>query len=332
MRAAVVGLGQMGLQHISTLGVLTGQRVCVFDSNLRLAELAGKMSRNLCVHRSLEDLTAEGDTNVFYVCTPVQTHEEIVRNILKTRGDGALFVEKPLSTDYTSARRMAELVSGDRIINMVGFQKRFNGVYAKLKELLDNGVLGEVKFYRAHSFSFDVTTKLNGWKFQPSTGGATLDYGAHMMDILIWLYGEPSVRSSSFERVFSEQVEDYTIASLQHTSIEGLLEVGWSMRNYYPNEHVIEVHGTSGTAVASDDELTLILDKESNGYRAGMNRFNFTTLTPTPRYLLTYPEYTLEDQYFLNCVSAGSKPRPDFSDAAKVNRLADSIREAFRSS
>jgi predicted dehydrogenase len=83
---------------------LTNQPVCVYDSNQRLVGLAAKLAKNLCAHNSLEELLAHGDAQIFYVCTPVQTHQEVVEDILKTRDDVALFVEKPISYNYSSAK------------------------------------------------------------------------------------------------------------------------------------------------------------------------------------------------------------------------------------
>jgi predicted dehydrogenase len=326
MKASVIGLGQMGLQHSANLSALTNQPVCVYDSNQRLVGLAAKLAKNLCAHNSLEELLAHGDAQIFYVCTPVQTHKEVVEDILKTRSDVALFVEKPLSYDYSSANRIARMANSTKRPNMVGFQKRFNGVYSKLKEFVDTGILGDIRFYRAHSFSFDVVRPSTGWKFQSSMGGVTLDFGAHMIDILIWLFGEPHVLSSSQQQIFSNQVEDYIVAVLENGSFTGVLEIGWCMRNYFPNEHLIEIHGTRGTATATDDEVILMLDSDVKDYKAGITKFNSATLTPRPKYLLTYPEYVLEDQYFIECASTQASAHPSFEDAAKVNKLVDDIR------
>ena len=325
--AGVIGLGQMGLQHAAILAVLTGRKVCIHDSNERLLRMAGAVAGNLCVHSDVSDLLQEKGLGAVFICTPVQTHAEVARLVVnETPGDIGLFVEKPLSTDFETARQLSAYCIENGQYGMVGFQKRFSGVYVKLKELLARDTIGTLQHYMAHSFSYDVSRKSNGWKFEPPYGGVTLDFGVHAIDLLVWLFGEPEVKSVFRRSLFSDSVEDYVHSVLQHKKIIGTLEVGWSMRDYSPNEHLIEIHGTNGTVLATDDELTVYLDEPVKGVLPqGKHRFHSSTLTPKPPYLLTYPEYVLEDQYFLRCINTHIAPRPDFSDAAIVNRVVDAI-------
>ena len=326
-RSAVIGLGQMGLQHAAILSVLTGQRVCVHESNARLLNMVSMFAANLCVHSDLNDLLHEEELRSVFVCTPVQTHSELGRAIMEeTSSQVSLFVEKPLAANHRSAKELATIADrGGRMV-MVGFQKRFNGVYLKLKELVQNDALGEVKCYRAHSFSYDVTRRSKGWKFEPPFGGVTLDFGVHVIDIITWLFGEPMVSHSFRSNLFSKGVEDYVHADLEHNDIVGTLDVGWSMRNFTPSDHELEIQGTNGTAVASDEKLTIYLENDAKPYLAGTHTFYKSELTPKPPYLLTYPEYVLEDVYFLKSTQTGTSPSPSFQQAALVNKVVDEIR------
>ena len=324
----------MGLQHSAILSVLTGRRVCVYDSSERLRSIARLFAKKLCVHENLDDLLKDDSLRAMYVCTPVQTHEALIKQIVNTSGgDSAVFVEKPLSVDYASAKRMVDLMASTGRKNMVGFQKRFNGVYKKLKETLDAGVIGDVSQYLAHSFSYDVPKRAEGWKFEPPSGGVTLDFGAHLLDILAFLFGEPDVTSSFVSSTFSTQVEDFAHAALAHKEVYGTIEVGWTMRNYAPNDHAIEIHGTKGTAVATDDELTLYLDNSKGDvFAKGITKYHTSQLTPEVPYLLTYPEYVCEDQYFLGSIVDGKRSLPDFEQASRINQIVDDIRERARRS
>lgn len=319
-RIGIVGLGQMGLQHAAILNHLTGKRVCVYDANERLINLTSRLTRGLCVHRSLEDMVTKEALDAVHVCTPTQTHFDTIKTLLEFKSTHAIFVEKPLSTDYQTAKLICDLTGTDKYVTMVGFQKRFNGAYLKLKEIIGSGVLGDIEFYRAHSFSADVMKRQDGWKFEPPYGGVVLDFGVHMLDMLAWLFGEPSVEYAVLRKLFSRTVEDYALVTLRHNGLEGSLEVGWSMRNYAPNEHLIEVHGAKGSAVVNDEELRLELDSGLNIYRA-------SDLTAKVPYLLTYPEYTLEDAYFLEAVTEGHRVQPDFQAGMAVNRLIDQIKK-----
>jgi predicted dehydrogenase len=324
--AGVVGLGQIGIQHAAILSFLTQHRVCVTDSSARLLSIAATFANNLCPHPTVDDLANHGVTAIF-ICTPAQSHAGLVRRIMSNSSDEVgVFVEKPLASNYDSASE-ALRDAGVRRMTMVGFQKRFNGVYTTLKGLVDKKAFGEVRFYRAHSFSFDVPHTTKGWKFELPDGGATLEFGAHLLDMLIWIFGEPKIRAASLSRLFSKEVEDYSQVTLDHNGVFGSVEIGWSMRNYIPNEHYIELHGTSGTAIATDDQLVLHLERPVEGVAGiGSHVLHTYDLTPKVPYLFTLPEYVLEDQYFLNSVHKHVFPQPDFSQGVKVNKLADAMR------
>ena len=327
-RCGVIGLGQMGIQHAAILSVLTGHSVCAYDPNERLLGVAKKVAKNICAHSTLDDLLDQNDLSAVFLCTPVHTHASLVETVNeRCSGELSVFVEKPLSIDCRSATELASLIFKSNRTGMVGFQKRFNGVYAKVKELLSRDLIGNVRFYRGHAFSYDVPRKEKGRKFEPPDGGVTLDFGAHVIDLLIWLFGEPQMNSSFKASVFSSGVEDYVHTVLNHRGLRGSVDIGWSMRNYAPNEHQIEIHGTLGTILADDDLLTLYLDKPGEGgLEEGFHSYSSFDLTKPVPYLFSSPEYVLEDQYFLECIRSGAQPHPSFSEAAKVNKLLDEIR------
>ena len=317
----------MGLQHASILSVLTKQRVCVYEANSKIRDLAQNLAQNLCVHHTLADFLNEPKVSAVFLCTPIQTHAELSKLIMReARSEVGLFVEKPLAASLEEAQEVATVAGSQGRKSMVGFQRRFNGVYSKLKNLLETGGLGDLRYYRAHAFSADVLRTSSGWKFEPPNGGAVLDFGVHMMDLLIWYFGQPELRFARRRKLHSKEVEDLAYASLDHRGVVGELEIGWSMRNYAPNEHRIELYGTKGIAVATDDNLVVYHDDQKNQEAVEtVKTYHAFDLTPNTPYLFTYPEYVLEDMYFLKCVRENKAASPDFSQALSVNRLAHEI-------
>lgn len=328
IRAGVVGLGQMGIQHLAALGALTRREVCVYDSNERLLKVVRDVAKRVCPHEDLESLLKEANLRAVFVCTPVQTHEDLVKSVISMSANAVgIFVEKPLTVNYASARDLEFRLRGSKRTNMVGFQKRFNGVFSRTKRLLEDGVLGSVQYYLAHSYSFDIQRRTKGWKFDSPDGGVVLDYGVHMLDLVAWFFGEPRVETSYRKRLFSSSVEDYAHVVLNHQGVVGTVDMGWSMRNYVPSEHSIEIHGTNGAIIATEDQLTLYIDTAVKGVvEAGAHTFHSSQLAAPPSYLLTYPEYSLEDEYFLRSCANESAAQPDFDVASKANQLADEIR------
>jgi predicted dehydrogenase len=210
---------------------------------------------------------------------------------------------------------------------MVGFQKRFAGVFARTKELLSKGAIGEPFLFRSHHFGSSVTTNNEGWKFQGGSGGATLEFGVHLLDLLIWFFGEPTSVESSKKSIFSSSVEDYVVS---HTTFQndlsGSVEIGWSMRNYAPDQIMIEIHGRNGTLNVTEDRLKIYVDSSvENVVEEGIHEYTSFELDPVVPFLLAHPENVAQEEHFLKCVQGRDKPTTSFEDAAKVNRFVDMI-------
>jgi predicted dehydrogenase len=325
----VMGLGQMGILHAAISNSLPGHNVAaICDNDSFLLKLARKITPSLNFYSDYQDMLRKESLDALYICTPVQTHYQLAHDILRTNGKQlALFVEKPLASNYSEASKMVADSKNSQAITMVGYQKRFEGVFRKAKELFEAQALGEVSFFRAHFFGSTVFGEKQGWKFQKGTGGATLEYGVHLLDLLIWYFGEPvSVRSLK-QSLFSSTVEDYVLASVEFSGgVRGSVEIGWSMRNFSVPELAIEAHGKHGSMVVTEDRIVVLLDRPAAGLEEGSHVFSASALDGPVPFLIAHPENVLQERFFLDCVEKKTRPQQqDFEDAARVNKFVDLI-------
>jgi predicted dehydrogenase len=325
----VIGLGQMGILHAAISNSIEGHTVvAISDNDSFLLKLASKVLPAVNFYSDYHEMLQEEHIDALYVCTPVHSHYPIAHDVLTNYPKIGLFVEKPLSGSYEEARRMVGDSQNRSSITMVGYQKRFAGVFKKVKEILEANILRDVSFFRSHFFGATVMSERQGWKFQRGTGGATLEYGVHLLDLLIWYFGEPVSVQSTTKSIFSPNVEDFVCANTEFPSgIKGSVEISWSMRNFSIPELLIEVHGTNGYMSVTEDRILLFLnqaDRES-GLSEGMHFFFRSALDQQVPFLVAYPENVLQDMTFLNCVNSGTQPEQNFECAAKVNRFVDLI-------
>lgn len=133
------------------------------------------------------------------VCTPNKMHSEIAIAALKA-GKNVL-CEKPAARVYSEALEMqkAQHESG-KVLN-IGVCNRFNNGVRKLKELIDQGELGEV-YHVYVSFRSQRSIPGLGGAFttkEIAGGGVMIDWGVHFFDIVMYCCGDPKPLSASGE-------------------------------------------------------------------------------------------------------------------------------------
>ena len=92
-----------------------------------------------------DDVISNNSVDVVYISTPISTHEEW--SIKATSAGKHVYVEKSSTFDYDSARKMVESAKENNVRIMEGFMFRFHPQHQKVKELIKEGKIGEVKSF-----------------------------------------------------------------------------------------------------------------------------------------------------------------------------------------
>jgi predicted dehydrogenase len=328
VKVSVVGLGKMGLLHAGIVNSLPGAAVTsVCEKDLFLSTAAKAiLPKNIVVYKDLSKMISEEQPDAVFVTTPIDTHVSIVEDLLKRETNLSLFIEKPLAVSHEQARIACEATKGSRGVHMVGFQKRFSPVFQKAQQLLKETVQVPI-FFRAYCLSSDVLREGSAWRSKKGSGGVLLDAAPHLLDILIWFFGEPNSVMAVKKQVYSREVEDYVHAVLSFESgLQGHVDACWSVSNYRLPEFLLEIHGRNGVLSVTDDFVKFSPGKQTGQNDGSQLYYRQSFHTPVP-FLLTDPEYTLEDVDFLDSIRTRATPETSFVQAAKVNALIDRILE-----
>lgn len=159
---------------------------------------------------------ADPEIEAISVCTPNKAHSEIAIAALKA-GKHVL-CEKPAAHVYSDVLKMQEAQHESGKVLNIGVVNRFNKNVNKLKELIDQGELGEVYYvyisFRSHrsipGLGGAFTTK------EIAGGGVLIDWGVHFLDIVMYCCGDPEVRTVSAEQ-FSKlgfPISDYVYTDM----------------------------------------------------------------------------------------------------------------------
>ena len=331
LSVGVIGLGLMGIQHAAILNSLDSVNlVCLCESEPFLARVASNLMSKVRLYRDYMEMTDAEDLDAVFITTPTPSHTTVARRIFEANDDISVFIEKPLGASYKDAANFADYVSREKRRVCIGFQKRYVGTYRKAKQILETGELGQVLSFKAHHYTSDVTREGNGWRFEKGIGGVTRDFAPHLLDLLIWFFGMPVSCQSLVQRIHSREVEDFVHSDLVFEGdVIGSIEACWSFGHSKSPDITIEIRTRGGFIAVSDDRITTWYNpgwtEGGPNIQAGYSTAYSSMLTASVPYLISYPEYTIQDQSFLESVKYNRPPPYGVEDAVKVNQLVDMI-------
>ncbi len=200
LRAGVIGLGWAGRQHMDAYAAA---------ADVDLVALAGMEADQLQLlgdeldvapehrYRDWAELVLRAELDVVSIATPTTLHRPMAVAAL----DAGLHVlsEKPIAENADRAREMvAAARRNDRVLD-VSFNHRRRGDVAALKKIIDAGLLGDIYYAKAGWLRREGIPGLGSWFTRVATagGGPLMDIGTHMLDMALYLLGEPEVRSAT---------------------------------------------------------------------------------------------------------------------------------------
>lgn len=147
-------------------------------------------------------LTNDPDVNAIYIATPPESHEMYAIAAIDARKP--VYVEKPVALNSSSCRRMMEHSEKQGVPITVAHYRRELEIFRRVKTLVHSGRIGKVRMITLNLFQAPKSSDPSeNWRIDPgvSGGGHLNDLGPHQLDILYWIFGEPtSLRGSSFNQ------------------------------------------------------------------------------------------------------------------------------------
>jgi predicted dehydrogenase len=332
IRLGVVGLGKMGLSHLSMINAHPDVRVeAVVDSAGYILGVLSKYT-GVTTFTDYDEMLRSVELDAVLIATPTRFHAPMVRAALE-RGLH-VFCEKPLTLTSEESRDLAELAAERGLVTQVGYHNRFVAAFREVKALLDAGAIGRVTHMHAEAYG-PVVLKPKGttWRSKRTEGGGCLyDYAAHPADLLSWFAGAPSgVGGTILGSIFSEDTDDEVFSTLYYPNgTSAQLSVNWSDESFRKMTTQITITGTAGRIHADRQEVRVYLRDtapEIEGYRPGWTVKNTTELTDTVWFYLRGEEYSAQLHHFVSRVQGGELSAVnDFASAAVTDRVLELLK------
>lgn len=329
IRIGVVGLGKMGLSHLSMLRPhpdVTVAGIC--DSTRYVLDVLHRYS-GVPTYTDYTRMLDEAELDAVLVATPSHMHAQMVEAALVR--DLHVFCEKPLFLDPQDGRRLTAMAQERGLVTQVGYHNRFVASFAELKRLLDLGAIGEPVHALAEAYGPVVLKpQRRSWRSRATEGGGALyDYAAHPLDLLTWYLGAPTSVDGRLGHAFSQDADDTVSATMRFGSANALLSVNWSDESQRKMSTKMTVWGTHGKLHADRQEIQVYRRSGAppvDGYRTGWSVRYTTDLTVAPWFYVRGEEYSAQLDAFVRRVHGRQTDGLNtFSSAGVTDQLIAAI-------
>ena len=313
IKFAILGMGRIGKVHADTIQANSNAELAAIHDPIN-NEINRLQKRYSCQQMSLDDITNNDQIKGILICTPTDTHVDLIKRFLYTKK--AVFCEKPLDLNLRKVKKLVQLVSESKSQVMLGFNRRFDPHFAKLKAHLTKKEIGVIEQITITSRDPNPPTI----EYIKQSGGIFKDMAIHDLDMAVFLADEKihsiTALGSNFVSKKIEQAGDYDTATILMRTISGKqISIINSRRATYGYDQRVEVHGSKGSLKVNNPTLSEIeLAKEAGTTKDRLHHFFMT------RYIDAYKN---QIDYFVDCIKNRSMPKPDSYDGYYALNLAE---------
>ena len=287
----------------------------------RNAEKAADYARRHHVakwYADADQLINDPEVNAIYVATPPGTHADYA--IRAMRAGKPVYVEKPMATSFAECLQMLNVSKETGMPLNVAYYRRTLPAYLKVKQLIDEGILGKVltvsvTLHKAAEERDQNHKTVQNWRVDPKIAGGGLfyDLASHQLDFLDFLFGPiTETKGFAYNQAGLYPAEDTVSAVFSFEN--GVAGTGnWCfVVDKSVEQDQIKISGTKGSInfpcfIHGELELTTA---------AGTERFNFQNPENISYNLIKNVVLSLKGEE--NCVSTGES-------AARTNAVLESI-------
>jgi predicted dehydrogenase len=241
-------------------------------------------------YREYSEMLAQPDIDAVSVCVPNALHAPVT--IAALRAAKHVLVEKPLARNAAEGQQMIDEAEKAGKVLMVAFNHRQRSDVQWLKQYVDSGALGKIYYAKAYWMRRQGIPGIGSWfvSKEHAGGGPLIDLGVHILDIAMYLLGEPqplAVSANTYAEFgprglkgwgwkratgasVAYEVEDLATAFVRLSGgATLLLEASWATHGSYGDDYGVVLYGSEGGAELDirnyGHENTVRLFTDANG-------------------------------------------------------------------
>ncbi|MEH6746498.1 MAG: Gfo/Idh/MocA family oxidoreductase [Maribacter arcticus] len=271
----IVGAGNIAHSFSKDLALVSGgELTAVASRNLDKAQSFATEYGAPNAYGSYEELFNSKMVDVIYIATPHTTHARL--SIAAMKAGKSVLCEKPLGVNKGEVEEMIKVAKENKVFFMEALWTRFNPTIKKVKELVDNGTIGDIGYLHADFAFFALDRDENGRLLNPElAGGSLLDIGIYPIFLSYLMLGMPKdiKASANFHKtgvevqismIFNYEKAQAILYSGLNSNSEKKAEIAGSKGSIFVHPRW---HETSGYTLEIDGDSSVVeVGKVGKGY------------------------------------------------------------------
>ena len=185
LKIGVIGAGRIGKVHTETIAqnVPEAEVIAIADTNIAEAELLAKRFGIPQYSKSYKDILENSEVEAVLICSPTNTHAQYI--VEAARAGKHIFCEKPIDLDLATIQNALNVVDECGVKLMLGFNRRFDPNFKKIKDMVVDGKIGEPHILKITSRDPAPPPA----EYSAVSGGMFLDMTIHDFDMARFIVG-----------------------------------------------------------------------------------------------------------------------------------------------
>lgn len=256
---------------------------------------------------SYEELLSDEQVEAVYIALPNNMHKEWT--IKAAKAGKHILCEKPLSGNQDDVCEMIETCKRENVVFMEAFAYLHSPLVNKVKEIIDSGEIGEVKFIESTFLTPGYTDNIRIRR--ENLGGSLYDLGCYNVSLVLWLLQEMPVLVKSIGKFTEERIDDCFMGYMEFDSgIRASMLAGMCSGTRGDRFFVYGTKGKIEVPVQFNEcgakNIYVVLDDETKEIKIDIPN-----------------NYTLEVEQMGRCIIEGEKPYVSNEFSLKVAKVND---------
>jgi predicted dehydrogenase len=198
------------------------------------------------VVKDYKNVLRDPEIDLVVICAPNSLHHALVTESLLAGKH--VIIEKPFTPTSAEAEQLISLTVSTGQKLFVYQNRRWDGDFLTIKNILQNNYLGDIKEYEAHFDRYRPVYNAASWKDENvPASGILYDLGSHLIDQALQLFGKPQCIFADIRRQRNgSPVDDYFDVQLFYDGFKAILKAGMIVK--IPGPRYI-IHGNKGSFV-----------------------------------------------------------------------------------